>query len=338
MEKQRNSILDIMKGIAIVLVVWGHCLVGSLGEAKALINVSFNICYSFHMALFFAVGGFLLYKTMPTEKYGGWTKKKLIYFIPPHIFMDMWSYVVLLVFPLIPSLLFGPVSVNYWYNAIFYNTNEWFFLTMFAILIVLSFFLRTKIEKLFWLSVVGILAFIIIYPTTTILGINRFQWYIIFALIGFLVAKYFERIKKLWWVLILGCLSYIPVMVLSHWRGGWFMVQPTNLLECILWGDGNFYILQFLQAFGGICIVVCLSFIINKFNIATIFRWLGRYSLAIYVMNPLFIRLGFENGLFRTFTTFIICMGGCIATILLARRFRFLQTWFPNNKLSYQLD
>ena len=54
--KERNIIIDLLKSVAIILVVVGHIMV-SLYPENYNENLIFKICYSFHMPLFIFVGG-----------------------------------------------------------------------------------------------------------------------------------------------------------------------------------------------------------------------------------------------------------------------------------------
>lgn len=63
MDKNRNEIIDIVKGIAILLVVYGHIIqILYIGAGKSFFedNIEKVIC-SFHMPLFALVSGYLFY-------------------------------------------------------------------------------------------------------------------------------------------------------------------------------------------------------------------------------------------------------------------------------------
>lgn len=64
--KERNERLDIMKGILILLVVWGHAIQYGFSFEYAenfiyLEDQVFKFIYSFHMPLFMAISGYLFY-------------------------------------------------------------------------------------------------------------------------------------------------------------------------------------------------------------------------------------------------------------------------------------
>ena len=62
---KRNNCLDIAKGIAALLMVWGHCI--QFGNGSTFLqqqcyydDVAYRLIYSFHMPLFAIIGGYLL--------------------------------------------------------------------------------------------------------------------------------------------------------------------------------------------------------------------------------------------------------------------------------------
>ena len=54
--KERDITIDLLKFIAIILVIIGHIMVSFYPENYNE-NILFKICYSFHMPLFIFVGG-----------------------------------------------------------------------------------------------------------------------------------------------------------------------------------------------------------------------------------------------------------------------------------------
>ena len=63
-ERQRNVYLDLVKGIAVCLVVLGHCIQFGSGakylETGAFFeNTIFRVIYSFHMPVFMMISGYL---------------------------------------------------------------------------------------------------------------------------------------------------------------------------------------------------------------------------------------------------------------------------------------
>lgn len=72
MRKNRNQQIDILRGTAVLLMVWGHCIQFGSGSEYLQNNVFFQnnvfkFIYTFHMPLFMALSGYLFNKTI--ERY-----------------------------------------------------------------------------------------------------------------------------------------------------------------------------------------------------------------------------------------------------------------------------
>ncbi len=62
MENRNRLYLDTVKGITVLLMLWGHCIqYCSLGEFSFFDNAAYRMIYSFHMPLFMLVSGYLYF-------------------------------------------------------------------------------------------------------------------------------------------------------------------------------------------------------------------------------------------------------------------------------------
>lgn len=56
---RRDSLVDVVRGTAIFLMLWGHCIQYCYPENKDFfLDVTFKIIYSFHMPLLMFVSGY----------------------------------------------------------------------------------------------------------------------------------------------------------------------------------------------------------------------------------------------------------------------------------------
>lgn len=131
MEKQREKWIDSARGIAIVLVVIGH-VVASYHEANlytgiGLYNFTTQFVYSFHMALFMMVSGYLYSKSRHENKIYETMKRLLNYGIPYLIFTVLWILMKLVLASItnssvsitdIPKSIFYPVSFMWFIYAL----------------------------------------------------------------------------------------------------------------------------------------------------------------------------------------------------------------------------
>ena len=305
-QKSRLALVDVVRGLAILLVVFGHSIVSS--DTNYLSNFSFNIIYSFHMPLFFTVSGYLL--KVPKDRLK-WIKNKAIYLLVPHIVINLIAY-------FIPTCALANGSNSYlsWLEKAFlYNQGEWFLWTLFCALCIMT--LKGK-----WLVIVT--ALVVFYPGPDILGIQSLQWFLPFVLIGRTIAKC--KITK--WAVVIGAIMYIPFMWLSHWQGGWIREGFNGLTYYIVNGRITDFTLQLSQAFTGTCVIVYIAYLLRKVKVL---QWLGTYTLTIYVTHILVLQWGLG-----TVATFVIAIGISVIVVLLLKRMKVLQRWIPvlNTRLS----
>ena len=99
MVKDRNEYLDIVKGIAIILMIFAHCIVSGNGDfflKKELFwdDILFKIIYSFHMPLFALVSGYLYYFTIEKYSFEKILIKKIKSFLHPIVIFGIYRYLL----------------------------------------------------------------------------------------------------------------------------------------------------------------------------------------------------------------------------------------------------
>lgn len=143
-DRQRNKYLDIVKAVAIICVVFGHCIQYGSGQnylANGLFfdNVVFKVIYSFHMPVFMLVSGYLFAFSRDKQNWTDAIVHKIKTLFMPII---LWSLI--------------PFSVSLF--ASWYHGNEGL-----TVLLLCKKFISTVLENLwflwaiFWCSLVVIL-------------------------------------------------------------------------------------------------------------------------------------------------------------------------------------
>ena len=87
MEKKKNAFIDYVKGIAILLVLVGHCIqYGSgasfLENGEYWNNIVMKVIYSFHMPLFVAVSGYLFWFSVKNHGMVNSIKSRIVRLVP----------------------------------------------------------------------------------------------------------------------------------------------------------------------------------------------------------------------------------------------------------------
>ncbi len=255
MKEKRLNYIDIARAFAIIFIVLGHTIVHSQH-----LGLLFKLLYSFHIALFFILSGFV-FTIKKGESFLSFFKRKFLRIMIPYF---IWALVFL-----IPYMIFGgdigsKLGINSSFNlktmlinvlygngnmeALKQNTSLWFLPALFSMEIIYYFIIkflkknnRAKIIALFPIILVGFLS--VIYLNKFIIlpfGINTVLNIGIFFYIGFLLRE-FNIIDKM----INSCI--ICIMLLIGIICCFFNYKNVS---CVGYDYGNFV----LALSSGICL------------------------------------------------------------------------------------
>lgn len=272
--KERISTFDIMKGIAILLVVAGHCSLLPLYLRHAI--------FSFHMPLFFLLSGWL-FKPTP-DILSSFTKnaKRLLlpFFFTAGI---LFLYSVLstiknedwhILTDFFRALLF-PAGINHpWMWRFIPPTSigyTWFLIALFWSKLTVDYLTRKKVP-VWCIILIGLAAtlldsYVIDLPFGILPGISAS----VFLIIGFYFSKHIPRSWMLW-------------MCVLCWP--WAIIYSgLDMRYC----HYHIYPLDILGACGGTIFIWFLSSLFDKnFTILShVFGWLGRRSLVILCIHSI---------------------------------------------------
>ncbi len=152
MIKKRETWLDSLKGLGILFVVLGHCYPPQQ-------NLT-NYLYSFHIALFFVISGYLLPASPTKESFSLFFKKRFKRLMLPYFGYGFFTYIIwlfvgrnfgvnkeLAIEPLKPLL--GLFYGNGFDNYLVFNITIWFLPALFSTLIIyymISLFFKKKLR------------------------------------------------------------------------------------------------------------------------------------------------------------------------------------------------
>jgi fucose 4-O-acetylase-like acetyltransferase len=325
-----------MKGMAIVLVVLGHAIQKNTVNYQS--NYLFCFIYSFHMPLFFSVSGYLMYLTLANNRFN-WIKNKAVYLVIPHIVFDVLYY-----FASSTGLtVYDNVTVTFSFfrwlkESLFVNSGEWFLWVLFSCFVILVLFKWVE-ERfppvLFWgfVALFTILLLLIPEINKDYLRIYEIQWYFLFALSGYLVAKYRQFIKRYSALIVIGALDFPVLMSLGNWnRGDLFF--PSHLFSSYLtFHLTSFYFSRFLQGIEGICLVLLIALALSKFpRLSTPIVWLGRLTMGVYLFHMFFSGLHVGSAYLAIISSFVFSLSLGIALTLICSKIPLLgKTWLKSN-------
>lgn len=282
LKKSRLYWVDYLKGIAVILVVYRHSLLGIQNSGLTIPDYLVNanmIFFSFRMPLFFILSGIFISRSLEKRTVGQFIATKFETLMYPYF---IWVTIQVTLQIVLSSytnsnrtlidytyIFYQPRSLDqFWYLPALFNTT------------VIFIFLKKYVNSKWWFQIPIGLAFYFLSPHLQKISMlsDWMEFYVFFA-IGDAVSQIFFQPKiqslfKNYFTLILAAPFFIIAQVyyLSHTTG------PGQL--------------DFLAvALTGCFTMLSLSFILQKLNILSYIRIFGYHSINIYVMHVMIAAL-----------------------------------------------
>ncbi len=298
-----NPFLDVLRGVAILLVVLGHSIESYAQNGDFDSNVIFRVIYSFHMPLFmFLSGAAATYSSKPMNF--EFIKKKFYALVIPFISWGLLSFYL---------------NDNYRYMSLFTHIKRivvapdyglWFLWVLFLNFCALACMkYLTKWLHLYSYPLVWLALFII--PTGKY-GIGHMRWHLPFVVAGYLIYAYRDRLMRYRRVALAFSVVAFPLLVVS-WRRlnvpgymdwfetrliahGWARLEIGNLITIHVnqWVT-LFY--KYLVPFVGIGFVYWFFSLPFQKKLYPFFAFLGLYTLDIYVTHIYFLRYTYGDSM-----------------------------------------
>ena len=273
--------LDIVKGVAVFLMLWGHCIqCCSNKEFDFYTNGLFKFIYSFHMPLFMLVSGYLFFYSCEKRTLSELLTRRTHSLLQPIIMCSILNYFLTIVLSqrTLSSIVDGP-----WINTL---SILWFLWSTLSASIVVGISVKvTNKPALQILFIILGFAAVYFFPNCQL---NLFM-YPFFAA-GYLFSKYHERIPKQVLLIKYISLPLFPVMLLFYQKKHYIyttgIIPAGNLIEQIKI-DGFRWAIGLV---GSVFVLVVIEFILkhiiaNKPMIAKPLSLLGAKSLQVYCLS-----------------------------------------------------
>lgn len=289
--KERDELIDVIKGFAILLVVLGHAIQYNVKVFDQ--HVLFRLIYSFHMPLFMFISGFVANGTFD----GSFRvlRKRFNSLIIPFFSWLLITDLLGLLFSYFhykdPIISYhSPLSVVLSPS----NGGLWFLWTLFQNFLFLFIVFRIRFIWEGWsVLCLGILIFVLSEYFRKVPEIHAFRnsgWFLIFFSLGYVLSRYKENalpfMRKIFPLILLLFISTVSVWYRGKTPKIIFSF-PTEIRSYI------YYTYLFLVPLTG---VFSVWFILEKMMpVKVLKRWLsqlGAISLAIYAIHYYFISLG----------------------------------------------
>lgn len=274
--------IDIAKGLAIILVVYGHLTQGYIPDDHNWYRVSQQILYSFHMPLFMFLSGFV-YNILATRnlKKIGWVNfsKRVLWRMLPG-----WLAVGVVIITL-KILLGSELNVNNQVNFSFTSYLEIFYIPgnsgarslWYVHTLVILYCVFSAVEycwpdskkwRLYIAFPISLAA--VFFIISSIIALDRVMFYSVFFALGALAFENWNKVQKI-------CKSYFLLWIILF--VGLFFINFEN-----------WYVTKYVRGLFSIPFMIGLvSFLGGR--IAAFFTYIGSYTYTIYLFNTLAIGL-----------------------------------------------
>jgi len=183
----KNTTLDVLKGMAIILVVYGHLLQRTMlmtGD-DFFAHPVFKIIYTFHMPLFFFISGYLVARSLSRKNIPTVFMARCQGLLFPHL---VWGTLAVLV---LWTLSAKQQPVNFaaeWIHQLFITPQIWFLWALFfcSAALLLCVPLQKYVGPLIFLAMWGLMLLI---PNKQIYGLYYIIWFFPFYAVGYLFSR-----------------------------------------------------------------------------------------------------------------------------------------------------
>lgn len=288
----RLRMMDIAKGIAIILVVIGHAIPDASthnGIASPGLKIIYDMIYSFHMPLFFLISGYFVNTLISKTTMLISIKKKFQRLLFPYIFVGLCYAPCKL---LLSRFANDPFHLsNLWKMLIGINPDGelWFLYSLFVIS-TFSYLMRVKVGKL-WIICSGIIGGGTLCLPVVISNVLFFQFFFFFGI--YLKQNNPNWIQNISKGIFIVCFLLWGLLNIPYHYGS---VLPVKL---------------FTGIFGSICILYLSnrledssSLIVKGLEVA------GKYCMEIYILSDIVkipLRILFWSKLHMYYLAFIAC-------------------------------
>ena len=278
--QNRFEYIDILKGVAILLVVFGHLLQSNTVESCN--HPIFSFIYSFHMPLFMFISGYIGYKTYNVlnlkDAVRGLAKKIRSLLIPYFVwqlFMYKFVWVSKPVFNIsdISSQLFDLLTKWSFLWFLWYIFNLYVFYTVFLLLIN-----YIKPKNLILTDILGFITFVVFGVTfkyfkwNFFIDIDSFMLYGLFFFGGVVISKYTYLSNFILnkFVFLFGLLIFLLIAGQYHFFD---LGYKNKLIKLVISGSAIIILYN-----------ISLKYSENKFVRRKLLQY-GQNSLVIYVTH-----------------------------------------------------
>ncbi len=294
---------NILKGLTIVLVVYGHVLQRAMAAAGQdfFPHPVFKTIYTFHMPVFFLISGFLLAQSCERKPVGEVFVARCKSLFVPFV---AWGAIGILT-----SFFLGIIDgKDISFFSLAQNTEVWFIWFLFTLfvssaLILFSEYLKERLGAWVFFAVYLL---VLLIPWNDFCSIYYVKWFYPFSLAGYFLNRFGPKtIAHFNNAAGFGvCLALFMCFAFFWSKSDYIYIHQMsfssiNCVEQILR-----FAYRYSAGFLGIAVLYFVGAYLAKTKFGNLLEWLGVYSLDIYLLQRYFVEGLFPRILARTHWNF----------------------------------
>lgn len=284
MERNRNQYVDVLRGIAICLVILGHTQ-QMLCKGDFWGNPLFKGIYMCHMPLFIFISGIFFKDSLFKGDFHSYFKKQNIRLLLPNTSWWMIFSILTLGADWIQQKEFDATFFLSSYTIIL-----WFLPVLYFINVIMGFFTYYNSKKKF-IKYSGI-AYLFIYLCIVLMPDINVIPYLKFLFPFFVLGMFFKKIKSFLfnnqWLSIILITLYLSLGII--WKSDFYVYNTGFNLFSI--HDIIINSVRFVAGITGICLFMYITHLVSRLpHAAKILSALGMMTLPLYTIQQLIFRL-----------------------------------------------
>lgn len=291
MNRVRNTYFDILKGIAIFIVVLGHCLQTFYPNwTEAAIS---KVIVAFHMPLFMLVSGYFFYPSVLKTDSISFIKKRFIHLYLPSLVWGAFSCLLIGGGKMLGNKTF---EIAYFLSLLF--TGMWYLTLLFLLQVVGAVIehFASKFKYIVWL-----LFYLIVYMAPDFWMGHELKFLTPYFILAIALRKY-DWAKCPLWVGLLSLMIFVAVMQFYTFEHS--LYKMTDDVFTVKYHQ--FAIIRFIAGLSGSVFVMWLTTYIQRIKqIIKPLAYIGMTTLPIYVLHQKFLMV---NNVFCMETTNVIVL------------------------------
>lgn len=291
-DKKYYEEIDILKGIAILIVILGHCLCTDPINLGQHFPIMAKIIHSIQMPLFFVASGFLF------SVKGGFStliKKKSARLLIPYICFGILSASLRYIFSAFTRS--GEVEISTLLLKLLNGESYWFLYSLILIMFIVQLIKNNALLHTVALLCIALCLFTDICEIN-FLTLGKIVYYLPFFILGMQTKKYYEIVLntferyKIMLVIAIPVLFIISLFVFTQFSFSQMFISPLLGIMIVFWGSkaitryAAIPIVKFLTHFG----MYSLQYYLNHLLIMLPLYYIaGRINIVSPIIPLLFI-------------------------------------------------